>query len=210
VERFSEFGRLLHIGFDVTAVQPTGPMFNIYTMGWMMGTRITYFLDWNLGFTFHANIGKSRMSFLNTNPATSSTVPTFTGTATLFDLGFGIQFYPNFNDISKSIAWLNPSLLLGFEAFVINDRLSDQNLEDLKTFNVSDPSHKVVAPALFMGMGIDIPLIRKTVYLGLDFTYHMTFFPSYNYRIKKTDPNFGDLNYSGKILTYGMSIIWNI
>ncbi len=210
LERFAEYGRLIHIGFNIGAVQPTGPMFNIYTMGWMMGTRVTYFLDWNFGFTFHANIGRSKMEFVNTNPATSSTVETFTGTATLFNMGFGLQFYPNFNDISKSIAWLNPSVLLGFEAFVINDRISDQNLEDLKNYDVNDPSHKVAAPGLFMGMGVDIPLIRKTVYLGLDFMYHMTFFPSYNYRIDTTDPNFGDLDYSGKIITYGMSIIWNL
>lgn len=209
-ERFYEYGRLIHISLSMYAAQPRGPMASIYTMGWMIGTRFTYFLDWDLGFTFNIAIGRSRMDFTNSNPLTAAIVPTFTGTATLFDMGFGLAYYPNFHDISKSIAWLNPSILFGLEMFMINDKLDDQDLEDLKDYGVNDPSHRVTAPSLFMGMGLEIPLLRNTVFMGIEFVYHMTFFPSYNYRIDSTDLNFGSLDYSGRFFSYGFNIIWNI
>lgn len=212
-ERFYDYGRLIHIAFGGNLTQPVGPFSTFYTTGWMLGVRFTYFLDWNLGLTFHTGLGRSSISYINPNPLTSPLVPEFTGKATLFDLGFGIKFYPNFHDISSSIAWLNPSILLGLELFVLNDELNDQDLETLKAYNINDPSHRVTAPAVFMGMGLDIPLLRKVVYLGLEFMFHVTFFPSYNYRIEKNDPHFGEdtgLDYSGRFLSYGAHIIWNI
>jgi len=212
-ERFYDYGRLIHISFGGGLAQPVGPFSTFYSTGWMLGTRFTYFLDWDLGITFHTGIGRAGISYLNPNPVTSGIVPEFTGKATLFELGFGIKYYPNFYDISRSIAWLNPSLLLGLELFVINDEINDQDLEDLKTYNINDPSHRVTAPAVFMGLGLDIPILRKVVYVGLEFVFHVTFFPSYNYRIEDNDPHFGadtGLNYSGRFLSYGMHIIWNI
>ena len=212
-ERFYEYGRLIHLSVNISAVQPIGPMFDIYTMGWTIGTKFTYFLDWNFGFMFHANIGKTRMSFLNSDPVTAGLVEEFTGSATLFNMGFGVQYYPNLYDISKSLAWLNPSFTFGFEAFLINDTLSEEDLEALKNYNIQDPSHKATAPGLFFGLGVDIPILRKVVYLGLEFMYHFTFFPSTNYRINTTEPgaaSFQNLDYSGRILTYGVNIIWNI
>jgi hypothetical protein len=209
-ERFYDFGRLVHISLGGGIAQPTGPMVNIYNVGWMIGTRFTYFLDWDLGITFHANIGRSSMSIINPNPITYNIVPEFTGTATLFNMGLGVKFYPNFYDISKSIAWLNPSILIGMEVFMINDRINEQDLEDLKTYNINDPSHRATAPSVFMGAGVDIPFLRNVLYLGLEFIYHLSFFPSTNYRIDANDPHFGQLDYSGRFFTYNVQFIWNI
>ena len=123
IDRFYAYGRIFHISVFGNATQLYGPMSGIYHSGWFMGGRISYFLDWDLALTFHVSIGRATMSFANPNPADSALIPTFTGSATMFNMGLGLKYYFNFHDISKAIAYINPAVHFGAEMSIINDAL---------------------------------------------------------------------------------------
>ncbi|MFH1223664.1 MAG: hypothetical protein V1647_04910 [Pseudomonadota bacterium] len=206
MERFYSYGRLFHIELFGDMATPTGSMSDIYHTGWMMGGRISYFLDWNIAITFHIGMGQLSVSFLNSDPLTYNAFPTFTGTAVLFDMGFGIKYYFNLKDISRVIAYLNPAIKVGAEFSIINDSMDTAYGPPL----APDISHRSVAPGLFAGMGMEIPIFRKKIFLGADFTYHMSFFPSSNPKIPTGSTYFQNLDYSGGYMTYGGQLIWNL
>jgi len=206
MDRFYGYGRIFHIDMYGGLAYLRGPMSYIYHGGWMMGARISYFLDWDLALTFHVGIGKAAMEF--PNPVTSDNYPTFTGSATLFNMGFGLKYYLNFHDISHAIAYINPALNFGGEMSVINDALDMSDIP--ATVSITDPSHKMVSPGLFFGLSIEFPIFRKSVYLGGDFLYHLSYFPARNSKVATTDPHFGSLDYSGTYMTLGGSFIINL
>jgi len=206
LDRFYGYGRIFHIELYGSMDYLNGPMSYIYHRGWLMGARISYFLDWDLAITFHVSLGKATMEFAN--PVTADNYPTFTGSATLFNMGFGLRYYFNFHDISRAIAYINPAINFGAEMSIINDALDMSNIPS--TININDPSHKMVAPGLFFGLSIEFPIFRKSVLLGGDFLYHLSYFPSTNNKIASNDPHFGNLDYSGTYMTLGGSFIINL
>ena len=206
MDRFYGYGRIFHVSAYGSMAYLRGPMSYMYHSGWLMGGRITYFLDWDLAITFHMSIGKTAMEFLN--PVTADNYPLFTGSATLFNTGFGLKYYFNFNDISRAIAYINPALNVGAELSIINDSLDMSDMPT--TLVINDPSHKMVAPGLFFGMSIEFPIFRKSIYIGGDFTYHLSYFPSRNSKIPINDIHFGSLDYSGTYMTLGGSLIINL
>ena len=208
IDRFYAYGRIFHITAYGNMVGMFGAMSEIYHGGWLMGGRVSYFLDWDLAITFHVSIGKSSMEFANPNPADQALIPTFTGSAVLFNLGLGLKYYFNFHDISKAIAYVNPAIHFGAEMSIINDSL---NMDDIPpSININDPSHKMVGPGLFFGLSLEIPIFRKSVYLGGEFMYHWSFFPAVNNKIPYGDPHFGLLDYSGKYITLGGNFTINL
>jgi len=206
LDRFYGYGRIFHIDLYGGMDYLRGPMSYIYHRGWLIGGRISYFLDWDLALTVHTSLGKASMEFAN--PVTSDNYPTFTGSATLFNMGLGLKYYFNFHDISRAIAYINPAITLGAEMSIINDSLDMSDIPS--TLSVSDPSHKMIAPGLFFGLSIEFPIFRKSVYLGGDFIYHLSYFPAKNSKIPANDPHFGSLNYSGTYMTLGGSFIINL
>jgi hypothetical protein len=208
LDRFYGYGRIFHVAIYGGMDYLRGPMSYIYHRGWLIGGQVSYFLDWDLTITFHTSIGKASMEFAN--PVTETPYPytTFTGSATLFNLGFGLKYYFNFHDISRAIAYINPAINFGAEISIINDSLD--MLDIPSTIDIRDPSHKMVAPGLFLGMSIEFPIFRKSIYLGADFTYHLSYFPAKNNKIPANDPHFGSLDYSGTYMTLGGSFIINL
>ncbi len=208
IDRFYAYGRIFHISVYGNTAYMLGQMSNIYQSGWFIGGRVSYFLDWDLAITFHVSIGKTSMSFANPDPTDNHLIPTFTGSAVLFNLGLGLKYYLNFNDISKAIAYINPAIHFGAEISIINDSL---NMEDIPpSININDPSHKMVGPGLFFGISLEVPIFRKSVYLGGEFLYHLSFFPADNNKIPYNDTHFSNLNYSGRYMTLGGNITINL
>jgi len=208
IDRFYAYGRIFHIEVYGDAAILYGPMSDLYHGAWLMGGRVSYFLDWDLAVTFHIGLGKASMSFANPDPLTSPVVPTFTGSAILFNMGLGIKYYINFHDISRAIAYVNPAIHLGGEMSIINDSL---NMDDIPpSINITDPSHKMIAPGLFFGMSLEMPIFRKSLLLGTEFIYHLSFFPTWNSKVAADDPNFGSIQYNGTYITVGAKITINL
>lgn len=204
LDRFYGYGRIFHFEVYGGMAYLRGPMSNIYRSGWLVGGRVSYFLDWDLAIIFQTSIGKAAMEFYN--PVMSETNSMFTGSATLFNMGFGLKYYFNFHDISRAIAYINPAISTGAEISIINDSLDMLNVSS----TTIDPSHKMVAPGLFFGISIEIPIFRKSVLLGGDFAYHLSYFPTTNNKVPPGDIHFGNLDYSGTYMTLGGSFIINL
>jgi hypothetical protein len=209
IDRFYTFGRILHLSLFMDLAYPRGPMSDIYTSGAMGGLRISYFIDWDVAITFSFGLGKLSVSIPNANPATAGIVDPITGSAVMANLALGLKYYINFNDISKPIAYISPALSAGVEMTIIRDSI-DQDILDLLKNQMIDPSHRAIAPGLFLGMSIEIPIFRKSIYLGGEFMYHISFFPSSDPDIPATDPHFGWIDYSGHYMTLGGVLTWNI
>lgn len=204
IDRFYAYGRIFHITAYGNAAYMYGPMSEIYTHGWFIGGRIAYFLDWDLAITLHVGLGKTAMNFANPNPLDNNILPTFTGSAILFNMGLGLKYYFNFHDISKAIAYINPAVHFGAEMSIINDSLDMNAIPSYIT--IIDPSHKMIGPGIFFGLSIEVPIFRKSVLLGGEFIYHLSFFPSVNNKIPVNDAHFGDLDYSGRYMCLGGNI----
>jgi len=206
MERFYSYGRLFHIAFFGEVASATGSMANIYHRGFLMGGRISYFLDWDIAITFNIGVGTLPVSFPNSDTVTRGAYPLFTGSALLFNLGFGIKYYFNFQDISRAIAYINPAFQTGMELSIINDSMDTYNAPS----GVPDISHRSVAPGLYAGMSLEMPIFRKRIYLGASFIYHISFFSDTNKKILPTDQYHRNLDYSGNYMTYGGQLIWNM
>jgi hypothetical protein len=211
LERFYSYGRIMHLGAYMNFVNVMGNMSDIYTSGVLAGIRISYFIDWDLALTFHFGMGKLGVDILNTNAAIGNSPQFLTGGAIIGNLGLGLKYYINFHDISKVIAFLNPAVSLGAEMTVISDWLDDEILDELEMKNIyTDPGHRTVGPGMYFSFSIEFPIFRKSIYLGGEFTYHLSFFPSSNPEVLYTDPTFGNLLYNGHFMTYGFNLIWNL
>jgi hypothetical protein len=211
IDRFYTFGRILHLSIYGGLVIPRGPMTDIYASGAMGGFRISYFIDWDVAISFGFGLGKLSVSIPNMNAATANVVDPITGGATMANLALGLKYYINFNDISKPIAYINPAISAGVELTIINDYIDQDILDIFATKGYTlDPSHRSIAPGLFMGISVEFPIFRKSIYLGGEFMYHMSFFSSSNPDVTETDPHFGWIDYSGNYMSFGGSLIWNI
>jgi hypothetical protein len=212
MERFYSYGRIMHIGAYMNFINIRGNMSDVYTSGALAGIRISYFIDWDLALTFHFAMGKLGVDIINTNPLTGYSPQFLTGGAIMGNLGLGLKYYINFHDISKVIAFLNPAVSVGAEMTVLSDYLDEEIISILKTKGVpiSDPGHRSVAPGMYFSFSLEFPIFRKSIYLGGEFSYHLSFFPSSNPDIPYTDPTFGNLLYDGHFMTYGFNLIWNL
>ena len=209
LDRFYSFGRILHLTMYGQYVAPRGPMTDIYKPGAMGGFRIGYFIDWDVAITFNFGLGKLSVSLPNLNSATSARVDPITGSATIANVGLGLKYYLNFYDISKPIAYVNPAITAGVEMTIIRDQIDEDILTLLGT-EMNNPAHRTVAPGLFAGISLEIPIFRKSIYLGAEFLYHFSFFPSTNPVISSSDPHFGWVDYSGHYMTAGASLTWSL
>jgi hypothetical protein len=209
LERFYSYGRMLQFDAYVNFLYLFGGLPEIYQNGWIAGLRLSYFLDWNLAILVHLGFGKMGVNIENIEPTSLALGFTeFTGHAFLFSGGASIKYYPNFYDISRYIAFINPAINVGLEFLMINDRITTFPIGGTYTYH--DPSHRVFAPSLFFGASFEFPIFRKTYYLGVEGAFHYTFLPSINKRIPVGDAYFDGLNYSGNFITFGGYVKWNI
>jgi len=211
IERFYSYGRIMHLSVYFNFMNVTGNMSEVYTSGFLAGARISYFIDWDLAITFNFAMGKLGVDIINTNPLTGYSPQFITGGAIVGNLGLGLKYYINFHDISKVIAFINPSVSIGAEMTVIGDYIDEYILDELATKGVTeDPGHRFTGGGVYFSFGLEFPIFRKSILLGGDFTYHLSFFPSANENVPFGDATYGNLLYNGHFMTYGFNLIWNL
>lgn len=198
--RFYEFGRFVHIVAFGELMIPVGERANIYTAGMAMGGKFSYFLDWNLAITIYIAMGFIPISIEYEGGVILS------GTSNTFDMGGGFKYYFNFYDISKLIASVNPYFVLAGGLYVVQDELDTSSISTGATA-VSLPEYSNVGFKAYAGIGLEFPIFRKSILLGIEAGYHLLFLPT---TADNTVANGTEFDYSGDAIGMSLSIIWDM
>jgi hypothetical protein len=176
---FFKNGRMLTLGLQLGYRAFTQGFAQAYTPALIYGFDFTYFFDLQTALSLNYVTGDHGVSFNSYNdPAFKSFSKPYSGTVNIqaFDLSF--KYYFNTENVTRGLAELNPYMMVGAAYFI-------------RTYNLS--GNLPVDPDLVYGAkasaGIEIPLLRRRAYLGLQFTYSYVQFPDENkHFIEEDDP----------------------
>ena len=198
--RFYEYGRFIHIiGFGEFLV-PVGSRASIYTAGMLIGGKFSYFLDWNIAITVYLGIGFIPILIEGVSGAN------LTGTSNLFDMGAGFKYYFNFHDISRIIASVNPYFAFSAGLLVVQDEL-DTTALSTGTTSISYPEYSGYGFKVYAGLGLEFPIFRKSILLGVEAGYHLLFLPV---SADNTVANSEEMDYSGDAIGMSLNLIWDM
>lgn len=155
---FFRNGRMLNIAFTGGYNMCTGTLGQKVQNGIKYGFNIAYFFDLRFAMQFSYLSGDYPIAF--TSPARR-----ITGVGTFTTLAFDTKYYFNTQNVTRGFAKLNPYMLIGFA-------------NQYKTLNfVGVPGNsKQAALGFDVGVGIEIPFMRKKMFWGGQVAYHHTNF----------------------------------
>jgi hypothetical protein len=134
------------------------------------GVEFSYFFDLQIAGSLSYITGDHSVAFNSyTDPGLSSISIPYTGTVNIQMIDFHLKYYFNTDNVTKGLADLNPYALIGTGYHIRTYNLS-QNLG-------SDPDRVV---GFKLAGGIEIPLLKRRSYLGLQGTYRYVQFPDEN------------------------------
>ncbi len=156
---FFKHGRFLTAGFAIGPRIFTENMASIYGPAATYGVYLSYFFDLRLALM---------MGFMvSDHKVTIETLPTgsYSGNVSLTALNIDLKYYFNTQNVTRGLADLNPYALGGFT-----------NWDRVYTLQDSDGSDRDSTVGLDLGVGLEIPLMRKKGYLGIQAVYHLISF----------------------------------
>ncbi len=161
---FFRNGRFLTAGLAGGMRGFTGNMADTYTSGSTFGIFLSYFFDLRLALSIGFQTGDHGVKF-TTNNGTRE----YTGNISISSTNFDLKYYINTQNITRGLADLNPYVLGGVGQFY-------------RTYTIAglDGYGRDSAMGFDFGAGVEIPLMRKKAYLGLQFTYHYVNFGDEN------------------------------
>ncbi len=168
---FFKNGRFLTAGFVIGPRIFTENMTSIYGSGATYGLYLSYFFDLRSALMFGFLTGDHSVD-LRTLPSGS-----YAGNVSLTALNLDYKHYFNTQNITRGLADLNPYLLLGFSQWSRAYTLDgiDNGTDTDSTVGVD------------FGAGLEIPMMRKKGYLGIQAVYHLVNFNDENKGFILTD-----------------------
>ena len=99
------------------------------------------------------------------------------GNMSMTSLAFDLKYYVNTENVTRGLANLNPYLLLGFS-------------QNSRTFSLVDQTQvaKDEGAGLDLGVGIEIPISRNEMFVGLQFVYSYVDFSTENRPLPTNPP----------------------
>ena len=161
---FFRNGRFLTMGMVGGMGGFTGNFSDIYKSNLNFGLILTYFFDLRLAMSIGFQTGDHAVSIKTTNT-------TYDGNVSITSINADLKYYFNTQNVTRGLADLNPYALVGLGQFYRTYTLSgdlDYSRDSTMGFN--------------LGAGLEIPLMRKKAYLGLQGVYHMVDFKDENSR----------------------------
>ncbi len=151
---FFKNGRFFTMGFVGGMRSFMGQKKNVYGSGPTYGLFLSYFFD--LRFALQFGFGTGDHDF-HVRSATQE----LTGNASFTYTSFALKYYFNTQNVTRGLADLNPYVLGGFSQYY-------------RTITVDgyDSFSKDPAVGFDFGGGIEIPMMRKKMYFGIQATYH--------------------------------------
>lgn len=155
---FFRHGRFFTVGLTAGYRGFTGNFQKNYGSGPAYGVFLTYFFDLRFAFSLGFQTGDHPVNF-------SSNLRNYSGNVSITSLNFDLKYYLNTQNVTRGLADLNPYLLAGFGQFYRTYTID----------NIEGYSRDATMGAE-LGAGIEIPLMRRKAFLGIQSVYHYVTF----------------------------------
>lgn len=162
---FFKNGRFLTLGLQLGYRGFTDGMSRAYTPNLLYGVQFSYFFDLNLAGALGFVLGDHPVAF-NAMAGNGTIQETITGTVNIQQIDLNIKYYFNMQNVTRGLADLNPYMIFGVGHYI-------------RTYNM-DQSLSPNPDRIFgfkLGGGIEVPMLRKQAFLGIQALYHLVQFP---------------------------------
>ena len=159
---FFRNGRFFTVGLAMGPRGYTENLVKIYNMAPSFGLNLSYFFDLRMAFALSLMTGDSSMAF-------KTSASSYTGTVSLTQIGMALKYYYNTQNVTRGLADLNPYFLGGFS-----------QVYRTQTIPTLDTAGRDSTMGVDFGAGLEIPLMRRKAFLGLQATYHYINFSDEN------------------------------
>ena len=156
---FFRNGRFLTASLMFGQRQFTDGFAKNYTSSPGYGLQLSYFFDLRLAFALSFIMGDHKA-----NIETSG--PTYSGTVSITSVSFNMKYYLNTQNVTKGLADLNPYIIGGLSQHTRS-----------YSFSGLDGFSRDSAMGFDAGAGLEIPLLKRKAYLGIQGVYHYVAFP---------------------------------
>ncbi|GIL18388.1 MAG: hypothetical protein BroJett040_21390 [Oligoflexia bacterium] len=169
---FFRHGRFLSLGFNAGMRGFTGNLSTLYQNSMTYGLFMAFFFDMRFALQFGFNTGDYGYEFRSTSTSN-------TGNVSLTFINLGLKYFINTQNITRGLADLNPYAYGGFS-------------QVYRTYTTASSSGSIASSnestmGLDMGGGIEIPLMRKKAFFGVQFIYHYVQFRDESINIRLPD-----------------------
>lgn len=147
---FFRNGRFFTLGFLGGYRGFTQGMANIQKADIHYGLNLTYFFDLRFALQLAYTTGDHSLQFVSPNGTAVN------GTARLSTLSMHLKYYFNTQNVTKGLAELNPYIIGGFSRITRESKVADQ-----------EAFAKEGASSFDLGAGIEIPMMRNKMYVGV-------------------------------------------
>lgn len=167
---FFKNGRMLTMGLQLGYRAFTEGFSQAYTPNLTYGFQFTYFFDLQTALGLNYATADNAVAFKSYNDSALTSVSnSYSGTVNIQALDISFKYFFNTENVTRGLADLNPYMSVGAAYFI-------------RTYNISNES--TIEPDKVFGakasLGIEIPLLRRRAFLGLQGTYYYVQFPDEN------------------------------
>lgn len=163
---FFKNGRFLTLGLQLGYRGFTGGgMSQAYTPNMLYGVQFSYFFDFQIAGSLGFVLGDHAVNF-DTIDGLGNPKNHYSGTVNIQEIDLNIKYYFNMKNVTRGLADLNPYMIFGLGHYI-------------RTYNMDegiDPSPDRVF-GFKLGGGLEIPMMRRQAFLGIQFLYHIVQFP---------------------------------
>ncbi len=167
---FFRNGRLFTLGFIGGYRTFTGNLAKIYSGDPAFGLFMSFFFDLRFALQFGFLTGSHSLSIKGPNEH-------ILGTVNLTDISFNLKYYFNTQNVTRGLADLNPYIFAG-ASHLMRTRTVDSS---------ADLVAKDSAWGFNGGLGIEIPIMRNKMFIGLQGAYQLINFADENKYVRESD-----------------------
>ena len=163
---FFRNGRFFTLGFVGGYQQFTDSLGKMYQNSPNYGLFLSYFFDLRFALQLTFKTGDHTLNF------TSPEGTAVRGNASITNTGLNLKYYMNTQNVTKGLAQFNPYLTGGFAQISRTTTVTDESAFGKESSN-----------AFNIGAGVEIPMMRNKMYIGLQADYYLVNFADENTEI---------------------------
>ncbi len=167
---FFRNGRLFSLGFIGGYRTFTGNLAKIYSGDPAFGIFMSFFFDLRFALQFGLLTGSHSINIRGPNEH-------ILGNVDLTDISFNLKYYFNTQNVTRGLADLNPYIFVG-ASHLMRTRTVD---------STADLVAKDSAWGFNSGLGIEIPIMRNKMFIGLQGAYQLINFADENKYVRESD-----------------------